>query len=141
MSGDWKQAHANACDRALEHDLVTGVIDELMDNIRSNFGERAAGALTKYGVSKVAMYAAQVARAQALGFDPNLLRMTAEEAASDQLRLAAEAAVAGVPVTMISPDVAGWPVCPTCGKGIMPGLATIRNRDQVVFHATCWGQL
>ncbi len=37
-------------------------------------------ALPEYGIAKVANYAAQVARAQALGFDPDLLRLSDEEA-------------------------------------------------------------
>lgn len=139
MNADWKQEHANASDKALTHEMVTGVIDELMDNIRSNYGDRAASALTRYGISKVAMYAAQVARAQALGFDPNLLRMTPEEANSDQLRIAAEAALAGVPVSMLPADSSTWLICPLCGKGIRPGIATVRDTG-TTFHAECWGK-
>lgn len=60
--------------------------------------------LPGYGMRKVAMYAAQVARAQALGFDPALLSMTDEEATEAQLALARAAVEAGKPVWVIESD-------------------------------------
>lgn len=96
MTTDWKNAHANAADASIKHELVEGVIEEFMDNI----GIPDSG-LPAYGIRKVAHYAAMVARAEALGFDPNLLRMTPQEATSHQLDLAARAVLAGIPVHML----------------------------------------
>lgn len=95
---DWKQAHATAADRTIEHPIVERVMAEL----RANLGAGDKG-LPAYGIAKVAHVAAQVARAQALGFDPDLLRMTDGEARSEQLRVAAEATILGVPVHLIDP--------------------------------------
>lgn len=94
-SDDWKTAHANESCKALDHDLVSGVIDEQMGNIGSD------SALVRYGLTKIAMYAAQVARAQALGFNPDLLRLSSEEANEEQLKLARAAVAAGKPVLRI----------------------------------------
>lgn len=99
---DWKQHHANEADRVLAHPLVEQVMAEFADNM----GFELSG-LPKYGLAKVAHYAAMVARAQALGFDPELLRLTPGEATSEQLRLAAEAALLGVPVHMIDGGTSG----------------------------------
>lgn len=98
-SSDWKNEHANQASASIKHELVEGVIEEFMDNI----GVADKG-LPAYGIRKVAHYAAMVARADALGFDPNLLRMSNEEATSHQLDLAARAVLAGVPVHMLDLD-------------------------------------
>lgn len=84
MSEDWKAQHVKEADKALEHQLVRDVMAELRENL---------------GVS--AHYAAVVARAQAFGFDPDLLRLSNEEATSEQMRLAAELVLKGVPVHVI----------------------------------------
>jgi len=99
MSTDWKNDHANAANASIEHELVEGVIEEFMDNIGL-----ADKGLPAYGIRKVARYAAMVARAHALGFDPNLLRMSNSEATSHQLDLAARAVALGIPVHMIEAD-------------------------------------
>ena len=65
---DWKQAHADAADEAVDHQLV----QDAMAEFARNMGFDLDG-LPAYGLHKVAAYAAQVARAQALGFDPELL--------------------------------------------------------------------
>ena len=93
---DWKQHHANEADKVIDHPLVQQVMAEFANNM----GFDLSG-LPKYGLAKVAHYAAMVSRAQALGFDPELLRLTPNEATSEQLRLAAEATLLGVPVHMI----------------------------------------
>lgn len=93
---DWKDAHANAASNSIEHPLVEQVIEEFMDNIGL-----ADSGLPAYGIRKVALYAAQVARAHALGFDPELLRATPEESTSHQLDMAARAVLEGIPVHMI----------------------------------------
>ena len=94
--GDWKQRHANEAHRAVEHPLVQEVMAEFADNM----GFALTG-LPAYGLAKVAHYAAQVARAQALHFDPELLRLTPEEANRVQWELAARAVYEGVPTTVI----------------------------------------
>jgi hypothetical protein len=76
----------------LNHSLVESVIEEQMGNLGTD------SALVRYGLAKIATYAAQVARAQALGFDPDLLRLSPEEANDEQLRLARAAVAAGKPV-------------------------------------------
>lgn len=70
MSTDtWQQEFAKHADETLQHPIVAGVMAELLDNL----GVSAQG-LPAYGLAKVAHYAAQVARAQALGLDPEVLR-------------------------------------------------------------------
>lgn len=95
---DWKEAHANHAREALDHELV----QEVMDELAGNLGE-VGNSLVEYGIEKVALYAAQVARAQALGFDPDLLRLSSEEADEESLRLARAAVEAGKPVFLIDP--------------------------------------
>lgn len=99
MTTDWKNEHANQASASIKHELVEGVIGEFMENIGL-----ADKGLPAYGIRKVAHYAAMVARADALGFDPDLLRMTNEEAMSHQLDLATRAVVSGVPVHMLDLD-------------------------------------
>jgi hypothetical protein len=90
---NWKQHHANEAEKALRHPLVQSVMEEFAGNM----GFRLEG-LPAYGMAKVASAAAQVARAQALGFDPVLLRLSSSEADEEVLRLARIAAERGVPV-------------------------------------------
>lgn len=73
MTSDWKEHHANEAGKAWTHPMVERVMQEYADNM----GFDAKVGLPAYGMMKIAMYAAQVARAQALGFDPELLRLTA----------------------------------------------------------------
>lgn len=87
---NWKTQHADESSKALKHPLVSEVIAELLFNL----GENDTG-LPAYSIRKVAMYAAQVARAQALGIDPDTLRSTDEEATEAQMRIAGIAARAG----------------------------------------------
>lgn len=93
---DWKQRHANDSETATEHELVLHAVRNIADNLGIGDGGIAWNALLK-----VAQVSAQVARAQALGFDPALLRLTAEEADDDLVRRAAEIVLAGVPVRVI----------------------------------------
>lgn len=96
---DWKARHAAESEKALNHELVREVMSELRGNLHV-----PEDGLEAYGIQKVAYYAASVARAQALGFDPNLLRMTPTEATSVQMRLAAELVLKGVPVHLVEVD-------------------------------------
>ena len=99
----WKQIHADASCEALDHQLVKNVIDELMWNLSACYSVNQNDSFVLYGCRKVAMYAAQVARAQAQGFDPNLLKLTEDEG-NKELMLMAEALVrAGKPVTLLIP--------------------------------------
>lgn len=93
---DWKQDHADAAETALEHGLVQRVIEEFADNMGFNLE-----GLPKYGMFKVASTVAQVARAQALGFDPDLLRLSDEEADVRMLKVARMAVAAGKPALRV----------------------------------------
>ena len=99
MTSDEKQAFANEAERALAHPLVRDVIEEFADNM----GFDLEG-LPKYGMMKVAMYAATVARAQALGIDPNDLRHTPEEGDAAMARKMRAAVDAGVPTVAVVVD-------------------------------------
>jgi hypothetical protein len=96
---EWKAKLAEDAGKAIRHDLVVDVVDEQIDNI-SQFGNAPVN-LLRYGLMKIALYAAQVARAQALGIDPELLRMSAGEANSEALRMAAEAVAQGIPTFLV----------------------------------------
>jgi hypothetical protein len=93
---DWKREHANQAEQALHHDLVQNALSEFADNM----GFKREG-LPEYGLTKIVSYAAQVARAHALGFDPDLLRLTDEEADAQALAKARIAVAAGKPVLRI----------------------------------------
>jgi hypothetical protein len=92
---DWKQQHANEAEKALDHALVKNVIEEQMQNLGTD------NALVRYGLTKIAMYAASVARAQALGIDPDELRHTPEEARASLQARARAAVGAGVPTLLV----------------------------------------
>lgn len=92
---DWKQQLADHADRAIQHPLVTDVVDELMRNLGTG------SPLVEYGIRKVAHYAATVARAQALGIDPDDLRLAPGEAHRAMQRQARAAVSAGLPTTLI----------------------------------------
>lgn len=68
---DWRKRHADASAAAVETKLVQDVIRELCQNLGVRFGH----GLPWYGITKVAHYTANVARAQALGMDPEDLRV------------------------------------------------------------------
>ncbi len=97
---DWKNEHANAASHAWNHPMVTEVIKEYA----ANMGFDPDKGLPAYGALKIAMYAAQVARAQALGFDPELLRLTEDEANRAQMERAAAMVFAGVPTIVVELD-------------------------------------
>jgi len=93
---DWKQHHADEAEKALDNEMVQNVLTEFAGNM----GFERDG-LPEFGLMKIVSYVAQVARAEALGFDPYLLRMTDEEADEQGLKLAKIAAEAGKPVWVI----------------------------------------
>lgn len=93
---DWKQHHADEASRVLHHELVKSAMQEFA----ANMGFDLDG-LPAYGLAKIATHAAQVARAQALGFDPDLLRLDPDEANSQMIRMAADAIYRGVPTYVI----------------------------------------
>lgn len=101
MAADWKQAHAEASAAADEHPIVQQVIDNLVENLTNNFGPVAGNQLVRASIQKVAHVGAQVARAQCLGFDPDLLRLTPDEANSALMRQAAEMVFRGVPTQIV----------------------------------------
>lgn len=93
---DWKQKHADEAERTLDHQLVI----DAMDEFAGNMGFKREG-LAEYGLAKVAFYAATVARAQALGFDPDLLRLSSAEGYSVMLEQAAQAVLLGIPTHLL----------------------------------------
>lgn len=98
----WKQEHANKANDAFKHELVIGVVDEYLDNLSHNFGVPKDDAFARYGLKKCMSYAAQVARAQALNIDPDLLRMDSAEIDDAQLRLIEIAQQEGKPVIVVT---------------------------------------
>ena len=96
---DWRQEHANEAEKALRHHLVQYVMEEFANNM----GFKLDG-LPKYGLMKVASYAAQVARAQALGIDPEDLRSTPEEHDRQMLDLVALFQEQCKPVVIVRPE-------------------------------------
>lgn len=93
---DWKREHANASERAIKHPLVQEVMQEFLGNIG-----KPDGGLERYGLTKVASYVAQVARAEAIGIDPEALRMSDEEIGEHQRMLIDAAYRAGKPVIVV----------------------------------------
>lgn len=96
---DWKQHHADEAEKAWENEMVQNALTEFAGNM----GFKREG-LPEFGLSKIVSYVAQVARAEALGFDPYLLRMSDAEIDASMLRLAEIAAKAGKPVWAIGED-------------------------------------
>lgn len=69
LTEGWLRAHANAAAFAVAHPIVVDVMDEYAHNMRFH----PTDGLPAYGMHKVAQYAAQVARAQALDINPERL--------------------------------------------------------------------
>lgn len=106
----WRQKHANEAEKALKHELVEDVMKEFAENLQRNPDVAREGwdsAQFRYGMMKIGAYVAQVARAEALGFDPELLRPSSEEADEQMLRKAQMAVEAGKPVWVIFPEKGG----------------------------------
>jgi hypothetical protein len=99
---DWKQKHADDALKAVRHPLVTDVIEEQLFNLN-----RKDDPLVKYGLTKIALYAATVARAQALGFDPDLLRLSPDEANQETIKRAERIILAGGDVKIIDSEEGG----------------------------------
>lgn len=98
--GDWKRTFANDAWAMSEHELVDEVIEELCLNL----GQEHKG-LVAYGFAKVRQYIATVTLARARGLDPDLLRMTDEEADEVMRGLIAAAMEANLPVMVaLSPS-------------------------------------
>lgn len=103
----WKKKHANDSEEALEHPLVQRVVEEFETNVRNNphvAHEAGEPGLFRFGLTKVMGVVAQVARAQALGFDPDLLRLSPEQADQHMLKMAAAAVEMGRPVVLIADE-------------------------------------
>lgn len=96
---DWKREHATASEVAAEHDLVEAVLSEFADNMAF----RREG-LPEYGLKKIVSTVAQVVRARTLGFDPDLLRLTADEADAQMLQKARMAVALGKPVLRVDSE-------------------------------------
>jgi hypothetical protein len=99
---DWKQHHANEAEKVNDFEPLQRAMREYADNM----GFKLEG-LPAYGLGKVVSIAAQVARAEALGFDPHLLLFNRDEADEQALKLAQMAAESGKPVWAINLDTGG----------------------------------
>lgn len=97
----WKQDHANKSEKAIGHELVQSVINEFKFNLRLNPEVGPDDALWDYGLMKICNAVAQVARAQALGFNPNILKMSDSEIGETRLRLIKIAVKTGKPVIVL----------------------------------------
>lgn len=101
MSDDtnWKRQHAIDSERAAEHPLIEDALTEFARNM----GFERKG-LPEYGLLKIVATVAIVVRARTLGFDPELLRLTPEEA-NERLQAKARAMVAaGIPTLRVDRD-------------------------------------
>ena len=94
--------HASESGKALETPLVRDVIKEQYGNITQKHGAEPDG-LLGYGLAKIAATAAQVARAHALGFDPDLLRVSPAGAHEQQMEMMARALASDTEVIVIHP--------------------------------------
>lgn len=101
MSG-WKQEFADEAEKALQHPLVENVMEEFAGNMRFKLE-----GLPEYGLRKVAAVAAQVARAQALGIDPDTLRLTPEEARGVQMDIALRMALSDMDEVVFLGEIEG----------------------------------
>jgi hypothetical protein len=71
MTHSEAKAFSDAAFPATKHALVTNAIEELCFNLEI----AADDSLARYGMNKIAIAAALVARANALGIDPEALRI------------------------------------------------------------------
>jgi hypothetical protein len=101
---DWKQDFANDAEAACFHPIVKEVIDEYVDNMRHNYSVDLSKGLPSVGLSKVKMAVALVARAQALDIDPELLRLSNDEADASIIEMARRFHEAGKPVLVVAVD-------------------------------------
>lgn len=99
-SGDWKQDHANASEAGV---LTNPTVLRAMEEFAGNMGFELKG-LPRYGLMKIASIVAQIARAHALGFDPALLLLTADEADAQVLAKARMVVAQGKPVLRVDAD-------------------------------------
>jgi hypothetical protein len=99
MGEEWKREHAEDSHTASEHELVERVLSEFAENM----GFRREG-LPEYGLQKIVETVAQVVRARTLGFDPDLLRLNAEEADEQTMAVVRMALKQGKLVVVVAPE-------------------------------------
>jgi hypothetical protein len=99
---DWKKQFANDAERAILHPLTQENIDELLFNLRSD-----RNGLPYYGILKLCNVVAQVARADAMGIDPELLRLSADEVNEWLGKMIEAFADAGKPVIVVDGSAVG----------------------------------
>lgn len=71
---EWRRKLANDAEANIDHPLVKLIVDEYVDNMKRNHGVDLAAGLPSYGLHKCLATAMIVARADALGIDPEVLR-------------------------------------------------------------------
>jgi hypothetical protein len=103
-SDDWKQDFANDAEKAMDHSIVTETVDEYVLNMRSNYGVDLSKGLPRMGLAKVMMAVALAARAQALGIDPDRLRLSDDEATEEMVAMLQRFHEAGKPAMIVVTD-------------------------------------
>lgn len=98
-----KKNFANEANNVLDHPIAKDVIDEFKDNLKRNPDVKPDSGLWNYGLMKILTHVSQIARAQALGIDPEQLRMSEEEQAAWCELLAQTASDAGKDVFVVTP--------------------------------------
>ncbi len=98
---NWKQHHADEAEKGFEQPLVKSVVEEFVGNVLRNYNVDLGKGLGAYGLHKCMAVAMQIARAEALGFDPELLRLNDAEVDEAQLKLARMAVESGKPIWAI----------------------------------------
>ena len=96
LTGDEKNDLASAAYASIQHPVVRGAMEEFALNMR--FELRG---LPEYGLEKVTQYAAIAARCEALGIDPDAMRMDDDEVAEHRAKLARAFLDDGKPVVVV----------------------------------------
>lgn len=142
MNESEKNSFADAAYAAVDHPTVRQAMEEYAENMRFELS-----GLPAYGLEKVARYAAMVARCQAVGVDPDEMRLTPAESRSALLHKAADLVYEGIPTMLIEPcadcggsgqvhfvnggawgNEAGWMKCPSCKASQRPYWADAYER-------------
>lgn len=104
FSSEVRREIADEAAKAWDTKLVQDALTEFAGNLRF---ERKG--LPEYGLMKIVNYVATVAHAQARGIDPELLRLSPEEAEAALLERARAMVAAGKPVLKLDDDGATRP--------------------------------
>lgn len=95
-----RQEFANETEKAIFHPITERAIEELLFNLNKD-----QSSMEYYGIIKLCNTVGQVARAQALGIDPEILRMSDAEAQEAMLQMVNVFAANGGKVIVVAEDV------------------------------------